>query len=64
MDEEMAKTHRNIVWDIINEAFRYSNEKTYSIPPDLSLADFVKSQILERSLNEESSKLVLQIARM
>jgi hypothetical protein len=30
----------DIVWAIISEAFKYSNENCASIPPELSLKDF------------------------
>ena len=56
--------HSNIVWSIISDAFKYSNDFSGTIPPEESLLDFFKTKIKEQGLDARSSKFVLQMARM
>lgn len=53
-----------LVWKIIGEAFKYSNEKSASIPSDTSLMDFFNIKIKEWELDGVTSKLVLQMAHV
>ncbi len=64
MDERTATQHSELVWGIIGEGFKYSNQNTASIPPEMSLMDYLKSAVKEKGLSDASSKLVFQMARM
>lgn len=64
MEEGTAKKHSELVWEIISEAFKYSNQNSASIPPEKSLVDFFRSAIREKALDEPSSDLVLQMAQL
>lgn len=64
MDERTATEHSELVWGIIGEGFKYSNQHTASIPPERSLMDYFESIVKEKGLSDASSKLVLQMARM
>lgn len=64
MPQEKAKKHSELVWGIISDAFKYSNEQSDTIPPDRSLMEFFETKIKEKDLNGPSSRLVLQMARI
>ena len=64
VNAQTAKKHSELVWEIISNAFRYSREQGPSIPPQSSLMDFFRSEVKEKRLDDASSKLVLQMARM
>lgn len=61
---ESAIQHSELVWGIIADAFKYSNEHHNSIPPQRSLLDFLKSEVKQKGLDEASSKLVIQMAHI
>ena len=61
---ETAIKHSELVWGIIADAFRYSNEHHNSIPPEKSLLDFFESKVKDKGLDEASSKLVFQMAHI
>ena len=52
------------VWGIIGEAFKYSNEHSGSIPPEMSLMDFFRNKVDDLKLDEPTAKLVLQMAHI
>jgi hypothetical protein len=54
----------DLVWEIIREAFKYSNEDCSNIPPEKSLKDFFIEKVVEKGLAEEDQILVLQMAEM
>ena len=54
----------DIVWDIIAEAFKYSNENCADIPPNISLKDFFQEKLNARSIDEEERIHILQLAEM
>ena len=64
IDAETAAQYSELVWGMIGEGFKYSNQNTASIPPEISLMDFLKSLVKEKGLDHTSSKTVLQMARM
>ena len=64
MDAETVKVHYEIVWSIIADAFKYSKETSISIPSNESLMDFFHMKVRGRELDEDSSKLVLAMARI
>ena len=63
MEDEKAKKLAAIVWGIIADAFKYSNESE-SIPPDRSLRDFFVEQLEQKDLTEAEKKTVLQMGEM
>ena len=64
VESQRATTHSEIVWEIISSAFKYSRENGSSIAPQSSLMDFFKSEVKAKGLDEASSKLIFQMARM
>jgi hypothetical protein len=64
LSPQKATEFFDIVWAIISEAFKYSNENCASIPPELSLRDFFEEKMKERGLEGEERKLVMQIGEM
>ncbi|MCJ1320910.1 hypothetical protein MMC15_006251 [Xylographa vitiligo] len=63
MDEKKADRLYQLVWGVIADAFKYSND-TSSIPPDRSLWDFFVEKLEEKDLSSEDTKIVLQVAQM
>lgn len=64
VEAKTAKKHSELVWEIISNAFKYSREQGPSIPPQSSLMDFFRSEVKAKRLDDASSKLVFQMARM
>ena len=64
IEGQTAKEHSALVWEIISDAFKYSRENGSSIPPQRSLMDFFWSEVKRRELDDASSKLIFQMARM
>lgn len=64
MDVATTKEHYNIMWSIISDAFKDSKENSSSIPSEKSLMDYFIEKVGELQLSQESSKLVLAIARI
>ena len=62
LSDERGSQITELVWGIIGEAFSHSNEHSVSIPPNMSLMDFVKIRARELKLDESTSRLVLQMA--
>jgi hypothetical protein len=62
-DEEGVQI-TELVWSIIGEAFKYSNEESASISPNMSLMDFFQAKVKNLKLDEATSKLVLQMAHI
>lgn len=63
LEEESGAKYSELVWGIISDAFKYSNENSASIPPDQSLMDFFRTKVKEKDLDDHASKTVLQMAR-
>jgi hypothetical protein len=64
IDIEKATELFDVVWDIISDAFKYSNENCSNISPKTSLTDFFKLKVCDRGLDEEDQALILQIGEM
>lgn len=64
MPEAKVKKHNEQMWSVIDDAFRYSKEQSASIPQDRSLYDFFQTKLKEKSLDQASSEIVLQMARI
>ncbi|KAJ5359548.1 uncharacterized protein N7496_011961 [Penicillium cataractarum] len=54
----------DLVWEIIRDAFKYSNEDCANISPERSLKDFFTDQVSEKGLSEEDQMLLLQMAEI
>ena len=63
MDEKKVERLSEVVWGIIADAFKYSNDSP-SIPSERSLRDFFVEKLEEKELSPEDTKMVLQIAQM
>ena len=64
IEEQRAHGHSKIVWGIIGDAFKYSNQKSVTISQKRSLMDYFHASVVEKGLDKESTKLVLQMARI
>jgi hypothetical protein len=64
INNDKATELLDLVWEIIREAFKYSNEECWNIAPEKSLKDFFIEQVVEKGLSEEDQMLVLQMAEM
>ena len=64
MEKGRAKEHNDIVWSIIDDAFKLSSKNSHSIPQSKSLMDFFKEKVKEKGLDENSQKLVLYMTRI
>ena len=53
-----------LTWGIIADAFSYCSDHKASIPPEKSLMDFFKSEVQAKGLDDQTSKLVLQMAQI
>ena len=53
-----------VVWDIVTDAFKYSNENCESIASDLSLKDFFRERLSASLLDEEAQNTVLELAEI
>ncbi|MCJ1396685.1 hypothetical protein MMC18_009577 [Xylographa bjoerkii] len=53
-----------VVWDILADAFKYSNENCKSIAPNLSLKDFFRERLSASPLDGEAQNVVPELAEM
>lgn len=63
MDNAKATGFSELVWGVIADAFKYSNECA-TIPPDRSLKDFFIEKVGEKGLTDDENRVVLQMAEM
>lgn len=61
---EKAAEHFDLIWAIISDAFKYSNENFANISPKASLKGFFIEEIREKGLSKEGQALILQMAEM
>jgi hypothetical protein len=64
-----GEIYSSMMWDIIQEAFSYSNKNTATISPDESLWDFFKKEVILRIPDskpdfEQKREFVFQMAEM
>lgn len=64
IDEERVERVDAIIWEIIGEAFAYSNKSCTEIAPELSLKDWFEQKLPERGLSDEHHDLALQMAQL
>jgi len=54
----------DLIWSIVSEAFKFSNERCSIIPSSTSLKDFFVEKLVQQELNVDKQTLVLQLAEM
>ncbi|EON64066.1 hypothetical protein W97_03296 [Coniosporium apollinis CBS 100218] len=64
INKEKAAAGFDLVWSIISDAFKHSNENCANIAPNVSLKDLFREKLAERSLSHDDRNLVLQLAEM
>ncbi len=64
VDSRSSQEMTGLVWETVEQAFKYSRLHNDSISPERSLLDFFKSRFKERGLAEEVIRQMLQIARV
>lgn len=64
MNEEKAAIYSELVWGIIADAFKHSNEDSAYIPPEKSLMDFFRENVKEKDISEDEQTILLQMAQM
>ncbi len=64
MPAAKVKEHNELMWSVIDDAFKYSKDESALIPQERSLYDFFQARLKEKSLGQASSKIVLQMARI
>lgn len=64
MPRAKVKEHYDVMWSVIDDAFEYSREESATIPQDRSLYDFFQTKLKGKNLDEVSSEIVLQMARL
>ncbi|KAI9803094.1 MAG: hypothetical protein M1833_001164 [Piccolia ochrophora] len=60
LSRSQAKAASDRIWSIINDAFKYSNDFSSSIPPSESLLDYVASRIQEDSASPRGDRTELE----
>ena len=63
LDSEKSSSLFDLVWGLIADAFKYSNE-TKDIPSTMSLKDFFVKKLSDSELSETDSRLVMQMGEM
>ncbi|KAI9871352.1 MAG: hypothetical protein M1830_002993 [Pleopsidium flavum] len=64
MNEKKATEYSELVWGIVADAFKHSNNDSAGIPPDRSLQDFFREKVKEKAVSEDEQKILLQMAQM
>lgn len=64
MDETKATKYSELVWGIISDAFKHSNEDSAHIPPEKSLMDFFREKVKEKDVTVDEQNILLQMAEM
>ncbi len=62
--KDLAVSGLETLWDVIEEAFRYSNEECLNVNPSLSPKDFFHEKLTEGTLSKEQKARVLLQADM
>jgi hypothetical protein len=57
LDEDVAKENAEVVWSLIGDAFKHSNEASGEIDAKLSLMDYIEQHVDERVLGQMSGKV-------
>lgn len=64
MDEKKATEYSELVWGVVADAFKLSNDDYADIPPEKSLMDFFREKVKEKEISDEEQKTLLQMAQM
>ncbi|KAL8988853.1 MAG: hypothetical protein Q9169_008488 [Polycauliona sp. 2 TL-2023] len=63
LSKEHSQQSSELMWGIIEEAFKYSNERGDEIPQHQSLLDFFKIRLKEKNVDEGIAERVLEYCR-
>lgn len=64
MPKDLAASGLDIVWDLIDHAFKYSNEECLGVNASLSLKDFFQEKLAEKTLSQDQQARVMLLAEM
>ncbi|SLM41019.1 cell division cycle 14 [Lasallia pustulata] len=64
LPEDKAAQYSEVVWGMISDAFKYSNEHSASIPQTRSLRDYLEERVKDKGLTKAEERIVLQMAEM
>lgn len=64
MNEEKATEYSELVWGIVADAFKHSNNDSENIPSEKSLMDFFQEKVKEKDVSVDEQKILLQMAQM
>lgn len=64
ISSEETSTGFEKVWDLISDAFKYSNQDSSTIPSNRSLKDFFHERLLEQALGDKERNLVMLLAEI
>lgn len=62
MNDQRALNISATFWNILTDAFKYSNDNCYDIAPNLSLKDYFIKRLSESILDQEVQNTVLEFA--
>ena len=63
MQQSRSDEFSGLMWGIISDAFKYSNE-TSAISPNRSLKDFFAEEVSNKEMSKEDKKVLLQMAEI
>ncbi|KAL8676331.1 MAG: hypothetical protein Q9186_007137, partial [Xanthomendoza sp. 1 TL-2023] len=63
LSKEDGRYCSGLMWEIIEEAFKYSDKESSSIPQNQSLLDFFKLRLREKEIPDALAERVLQVCR-
>ncbi|KAL8769634.1 MAG: hypothetical protein Q9209_004431 [Squamulea sp. 1 TL-2023] len=63
LNMEQCQRCSGLMWAIIEEAFKYSNQEADSIPPNQSLLDFFKLKLMEKNIPKATFERVLKFCQ-
>lgn len=64
LDHELVAKVSEFLWDTVGDAFEYSNAHKDTIPPGLSLLDFLKERVEKTSFTPLEKELCIETSRL
>ena len=64
MDSRKVQDSFDIIWEILEDAVKYSNENCMRIASNLSLKDFFRDRLSSSPGDEEAQNLIIELAEM
>jgi hypothetical protein len=62
VDKKKVASGCDMMWSILSDAFKYSNESCEEIAPSLSLKEFFEKKLAEKSLDSEDKDFIMLLA--